>query len=99
MTVRYYVASPAHTQDAVIALVMKTFTGSTVSINRCVFPINKIHCYLYVDADLQSVELVIRASPFIHQDTVKNLDCTLVLYQDIATIPLMNRALSDAQSM
>ena len=99
MTVKYYVKAPAHSQDAVIALVMKTFSDSTVSINRCVFPINQIHCYLYVGADLQTVELIIRANPFQHDMVGKQIDCSLVLYNDIATIPLMNRALSDAQSM
>ena len=99
MTVKYYVKATAHSQDAVIALVMKTFHDSVVSINRCVFPVNHIHCYLYVDADLQSVELIVRASPFQHDTVGKQIDCTLVLYQDIVTIPLMNRALSDAQSM
>ena len=99
MTVKYYVKAPAHAQDAIIALVMKTFPDSTVSINRCVFPINQIHCYLYVGADLQTVELVVRASPFQNHENVKELDCKLAIYHDIATIPLMNRALSDAQSM
>ena len=95
MTVKYYVKAPAHAQDAIITLCMKTFTDSTVSINRYVFPIDFIHCYLYVAADLGAVELVIRSNPFEHK--AKNIDCNLVIYQDIVTIPLMNRALADAQ--
>ena len=96
MTVKYYVKAPAHAQDAIITLCMKTFTDSTVSINRYVFPIDFIHCYLYVAADLGTVELVIRSNPFDPKG-VKNIDCNLVIYQDIVTIPLMNRALADAQ--
>ena len=95
MTVKYYVKAPAHAQDAIITLCMKTFTDSIVGINRCVFPIDFIHCYLYVGSDLSTVELVIRSAPFEHK--AKNVDCNLVIYQDIVTIPLMNRALADAQ--
>lgn len=93
MTVKYLAIAHASRQNEVIKLFMDTFPDSVKDVSRCPFPIDKIYCYLYIDDYLESAQLIIRATPI--KDAVP--DCELVIYQDIETIPLMNKALADSK--
>lgn len=96
MTVHYLTIAPATRQDDVIKLFMHTFASSHKSIARCPFPIDKIYCYIYVSDDLDHAELLVRATPM---PNAKPPDVELTIYQDIATIPLMNNALVQSKTM
>lgn len=94
MTVKYLVVAPATRQSEVIKVIMDTFPDSTKSITRCSFPIDKIYCYLFVADYLEDVQVVMRSTPLVDG---KPVDAELLIYQDIVTIPLMNKALADSK--
>lgn len=93
MTVKYLVKAHPSRQDEVIKLFVKTFPDSFKSVGRCPFPIGILYCYLYIDDYLESAELVIRDKPILDS----KVECELTIYQDIETIPLMNKALADSK--
>lgn len=95
MTVKYLVVAPATRQNEVVNLFMKTFPDSVKDISRCPFPIDKIYCYMYIDDYLESAQLIIRANTLTDG---KPIDAELLIYQDMETIPLMNKALADSRS-
>ena len=93
MTVKYLVKAHPSRQDEVIKLFMKTFKDSLIDITRCKFPIGTLYCYLFIEDYLESAQLIIIDKPLVA--TV--IDCELTIYQDIETIPLMNKALADSK--
>lgn len=92
MTVKYLVKAHPTRQDDVIQLFLKTFPDSIKDVSRCQFPIGTLYCYLYVEDYLESAQLII-----LNHTLKTNLDCELTIYQDIETIPLMNKALADSK--
>lgn len=92
MKVSYYVKAPSTRQIEVIRLFLKTFNGYAHDISRCRFPINSfIHCYIYLNDKKQVAQLVITNSPLVNPE----IDLELVIYQDIATIPLINVGIAE----
>lgn len=94
MTVKYLVKAHPSRQNEVIQLFMKTFKDSTKDITRCKFPTGTLYCYLFIEDYLESAQLIIIDKPLVA--TV--IDCELTIYQDIETIPLMNKALADSKA-
>lgn len=93
MTVKYLVKAHPSRQDEVIQLFLKTFKDSIKDITRCQFPRATLYCYLYIEDYLETAQLIILNAPLSSP-----LDCELKIYQDIVTIPLMNKALADSRS-
>lgn len=92
MKVNYYVKAPSTRQNEVIRIFLKTFNGYTHDIARCTFPTNSfIHCYVYLNDKRNTVQLVILDKPLVRPKT----DLELVIYQDIATIPLINVGIAE----
>lgn len=92
MTVKYLVKAHPSRQNEVIQLFMKTFADSTKEITRCQFPTGTIYCYMYIEDYLETAQLIVLNKPLSSP-----LDCELTIYQDIETIPLMNKALADSK--
>ena len=92
MTVKYLVKAHSARQSEVIQLFMKTFADSTKEITRCQFPTGTIYCYMYIEDYLETAQLIVLNKPLSSP-----VDCELTIYQDIETIPLMNKALADSK--
>lgn len=89
MSVIYLAKAQGSKQADVIKLFMDTFPDVAKYVQREPFPMNKVYCYISYDFSMESVRL------YVHNKPRENLeiDCELVLYQDIVTIPIMHPAL------
>lgn len=86
----YLVVTHSANVNNVLRLVVKTFPDHEVRINKHPFPLDRLYCYLFISE--KDIELV------LHDRKLKNrADVTLLIYTDIATIPLMDNAISDSK--
>lgn len=88
-TIVYKVLAHDTKQNEVIATFMKTFSDTyTCDVDRLRFPIGTMHCYVFINDDVNKAVLIIRNEPYVNP-----VDVELVIYQDIITIPLMHSAI------
>lgn len=83
------VTHPTNTNN-ILRLVPNTFPDHVIRVNKHPFPLNRLYCYLYISE--KDIELILH-----NQKLEKEPDVTLLIYTDIATIPLMDNAISDSK--
>lgn len=86
--IKYTCIAPGHVQNQLIQLVLKTFPDVTVKVSKTSFALDSIYVLIMVSECATAIS-VHTSNKFISNTP----DVELVLWTDIATIPLMHRAI------